>query len=382
MLLDAFASKRVLLTGHTGFKGSWLAEWLLLLGAEVTGYSLPPPTQPSLFEQLGLEPRLHRHVLGDVRDLASLSRVMSEVKPEFVFHLAAQPLVRQSYLQPVETYTTNVVGTVNLLEAVRTAGIACTIVVATTDKCYENHGADRFYHEAEALGGHDPYSSSKACAELVVAAYRRSFFEKSGARPSGVAVATARAGNVLGGGDWATDRILPDCVRDLQKGRPIGVRNPHAIRPWQHVLESLSGYLVLANELAAAQKGLDSERLAALSGAFNFGPDLASHRPVRSVVEEALKHWPGSWTDHSSGTAPHEAHRLQLSITKAAERLGWKPVWGLEPTIEQTIKWYRQTAAAMTGSSAPPADGVAKLTREQIQNYLQSAKSAGLAWAV
>lgn len=379
MLLDGFASKRVLLTGHTGFKGSWLAEWLLLLGAEVTGYALPPPTQPSLFEQLGLQHRL-RHTLGDVRDLASLSRVVAEVKPEFIFHLAAQPLVRHSYAQPVETYTTNVIGTVNLLEAVRSSQIACTVIIATTDKCYENHEGDHLYAETEALGGHDPYSSSKACAELVVSAYRRSFFEKSADR---VAVATARAGNVLGGGDWAADRILPDSVRDLGAGRPIRVRNPRAIRPWQHVLESLSGYLVLASSLAAATEASDVGRISALSSAFNFGPDLASHRPVQEVVEEALKHWPGTWIDQSSGAAPHEAGRLQLSVTKAANLLGWRPVWGLAPTVEQTLRWYRETASlAASSATGAPANSVAAFTRQQIRSYLCAAKAAGLPWAV
>lgn len=377
MLLDHFASKRVLLTGHTGFKGSWLAEWLLLLGAEVTGYALRPPTEPALFEQLGLEQRL-RHVVGDVQDLPSLSRVVTDVQPEFVFHLAAQPLVRRSYTQPVETYSTNVMGTVNLLEAIRSADLPCNVIVATTDKCYENHESDHLYTENEALGGRDPYSSSKACAELVVAAYRSSFFARS---ETGVAVATARAGNVLGGGDWAADRILPDCVRDLQNRRPIAVRNPGAIRPWQHVLESLSGYLVLASELAAAQTRRDTGRIEALSSAFNFGPALACHRSVRDVVEETLKHWPGTWHDQSSGSAPHEAGRLQLSITKAAELLGWKPVWELESTIAQTVQWYRQ---AVTASAPSPTStrALADLTRGQIRGYVTSAKAGGLPWAV
>lgn len=379
MLLDTFRSKRVLVTGHTGFKGSWLAEWLLLLGADVTGYALAPPTQPALFEQLGLEQRLH-HIKGDVRDLAALSKVVAELKPEFIFHLAAQPLVRHSYAQPVETFTTNVIGTVNVLEAVRIAGIACTLVIATTDKCYENRESDHLYTEAETLGGHDPYSSSKACAELAASAYRRSFFEKPAL---GIAVATARAGNVLGGGDWAADRILPDCVRDLQIAQPVGVRNPTAIRPWQHVLESLSGYLVLASELAAAKEAGDGPRVSELSSAFNFGPAASSHRPVRDVVEEALKHWSGAWIDQSSGSNPHEAGRLQLSIAKAAELLRWKPVWSFEATIEQTIKWYRETSpTAKPATSRALMDCAADLTQQQIRDYLECAKIAGLPWAV
>jgi len=374
MLFDRYRSRRVLLTGHTGFKGAWLAEWLLQLGADVVGYSLLPPTRPALFDQLGLAPRLSLHVLGDVRDLAALKQVVIETKPHFVFHLAAQPLVRHSYQEPVETYATNVLGTVNVLEAIRIAGMPCSVVVATSDKCYENHEQNRPYREDEALGGHDPYSSSKACAELVASAYRRSFFNQA---EKGIAVATARAGNVLGGGDWAVDRILPDCIRSLQRGEAIAVRNPTAVRPWQHVLEPLSGYLALGSELAATREG--SAKVRETAGAFNFGPDESAHRPVAEVVTSLLGHWPGTWLDASVAGALHEAQRLQLSIEKASELLRWKPVWSFEQAVTATAKWYR--AFAYTAEMKTDADEVASFTREQIARYSEDARRAGLAWA-
>ena len=247
---NIYRGKRVLVTGHTGFKGSWLCEWLLALGADVTGLALPPPTSPALFDQLGLASRV-KDRRGDIRDLATVRAAVEAARPDFVFHLAAQPLVRLSYAQPVETYATNIMGTVHIMEAVRLAGIACTVVVVTTDKCYENHERAHAYREDEPMGGHDPYSSSKGAVELVVSAYRRSYFS---APDSPVRLASARAGNVIGGGDWALDRIVPDCIRSLQRGEAIPVRNRHATRPWQHVLEPLSGYLWLAARLAGADK--------------------------------------------------------------------------------------------------------------------------------
>lgn len=372
MLLDLFSNRRVFLTGHTGFKGSWLAEWLLLRGADVTGYALPPPTKPALFEQLGLRQRL-RHMEGDVRDLAALTRAVVEVKPDFVFHLAAQPLVRHSYAQPVETFATNVMGTVNLLEALRVADARCIVVVATTDKCYENREIDHPYREYDPLGGRDPYSASKACAEIALAAYRQSFF-KHGQAP--IALASARAGNVLGGGDWASDRIIPDCIRSLQTKQIIKIRNPRAIRPWQHVLESLSGYLVLAAEINQAQTVNKSERLSSLCSSFNFGPEAASQRCVRDVVEEVLKRWPGTWVNESTQQTHHEAGRLQLSIEKAAQLLHWRPVWDFQSTITETVDWYRHCDV-----DVDPKERLA-FSRRQIRNYEFAARHLGLPWAV
>jgi CDP-glucose 4,6-dehydratase len=361
---DAFAGRRVLVTGHTGFKGSWLCEWLLALGAEVTGFALPPPTEPALFNQLGLAARI-RDLRGDVRDLPAMQSAIRTSRPDFIFHLAAQPLVRLSYAQPVETYATNVMGTVNVLEAVRLAGAPCTVVVVTTDKCYENHGREHNYHEDEPMGGHDPYSSSKGAVELVVSAYRRSYFS---APNSVVRLASARAGNVIGGGDWALDRIVPDCIRSLQRGEVIPVRHPRATRPWQHVLEPLSGYLWLAAQLQApsADRGQ-------LSAAFNFGPTPASSRPVADLVAEVLRHWPGRSEDRSEPGAVHEAALLSLSIEKARTVLAWQPVWDFAATVAQTVVWYHQVTA--------DASQAADRTRQQIASYQTDARQLKLAWA-
>jgi CDP-glucose 4,6-dehydratase len=354
-LVEAYHGRRVLLTGHTGFKGSWLAEWLLALGAKVTGYSLPPPTTPALFEQLRLAERLD-HVLSDVRDLPALQEVIRRTRPEIVFHLAAQSLVRKSYGQPLETYATNVLGTANVLEAVRLAGHPCTVIVVTTDKCYENHEDGRPYREQDPLGGRDPYSSSKAAAELVTNAYRASFF----ASPSSpIRVASVRAGNVIGGGDWAEDRLIPDSIRALAEGRPVIVRHPLAARPWQHVLEPLGGYLQLAAALATAPEGTP------LASAFNFGPAADSHRPVAEVVREILRHWPGTWEARPEPGAPHEAHLLHLSAAKARDLLGWKPVWSFEEAIARTVDWYRLTSAQKVS--------VPEITRNQIEAYTAAA---------
>ncbi len=355
-----FAGKRVLVTGHTGFKGSWLCEWLLALGADVTGLALPPPTSPALFDQLGLGGRV-RDRRGDVRDLATVRAAVDAARPEFVFHLAAQPLVRLSYAQPVETYATNIMGTVHVLEAVRLAGLACSVVVVTTDKCYENTERAHAYREDEPMGGHDPYSSSKGATELVVSAYRRSYFS---APDSPVRLASARAGNVIGGGDWALDRIVPDCIRSLQRGEAIPVRNRHATRPWQHVLEPLGGYLWLAARLATDRK---------LATAFNFGPTPAATQPVGALVAEVLKHWPGQAEDRTDPKAVHEATLLSLAIDKAQRELGWKPVWEFAPTIAHTVAWYRAVASDPTAASA--------LTRRQIAAYEADARTSKLTWA-
>ena len=362
---DIYRGKRVLVTGNTGFKGSWLSEWLLSLGADVTGFALAPATSPALFEQLGLSSRL-RHTLGDVRDLAEVRSVVEESKPDFVFHLAAQPLVRLSYDQPVATYATNVMGTVNVLEAVRQAGRPCVVVAITTDKCYENKEWVYSYREEDPMGGYDPYSSSKGAAELVISAYRRSYFS---APDSLVRVASARAGNVIGGGDWALDRIVPDCVRALQKGELISVRNKVATRPWQHVLEPLSGYLWLGACLAKPQLSPFNSQLA--SG-FNFGPALSSNRTVAELVQEILKHWPGRWDDKSDPKAVHEAKLLNLATDKAYHFLNWSPVWSFSETIAQTSNWYLRADSAATG--------IRQLTASQIQAYTQAAQALGLRW--
>ncbi|HVZ63780.1 MAG TPA: CDP-glucose 4,6-dehydratase [Lacunisphaera sp.] len=362
----AFRGKRVLVTGHTGFKGSWLCEWLLALGADVTGLALPPPTEPALFDQLGLPGRLHDR-RGDIRDPATVRVAFAAAQPDFVFHLAAQPLVRLSYEQPVETYATNVMGTIHVLEALRELRRPCTAVLVTTDKCYENHERPHGYAEDDPLGGHDPYSSSKAACEIAIASWRRSFFAR---HP--VAIASARAGNVIGGGDWATDRIVPDCVRALVRGEPIAVRNPGATRPWQHVLEPLGGYLWLAACLADPRRAVRGEGLAS---AFNFGPGPDANQPVARLVDEVLKTWPGSWVDKSDPHAVHEATLLQLNIAKAAAHLGWTPIWSFAEAVHQTISWYRAN-----GAGAKP-DAVHAFTRGQIASYCRRAADRGARWA-
>ena len=361
-----FQGKRVLVTGHTGFKGSWLCEWLLSLGADVTGFSLAPSTEPALFNQLGLGERV-THTVGDVRDLAALKRVVDECSPDFVFHMAAQPLVLLSYDQPVETYATNVMGTVNLLEAVRRheSGRNCTVVAVTTDKCYENKEWVHSYREEDPMGGHDPYSSSKGAAELVVSAYRRSYFSGPGSR---VNLVSARAGNVIGGGDWAPNRIVPDCMRALSEGKRISVRNKTATRPWQHVLEPLSGYMWLAACLSRPEFSRYPDKLL---GSFNFGPSLASNRNVAELVQEILKHWTGEWEDKSDPLAKHEAKMLNLAIDKAHHLLQWAPVWSFEETIDATVGWYRKAQS----------ENAHELTSSQISEYTVDAQRAGLAWA-
>ena len=320
--------KRVLLTGHTGFKGGWLALWLQSLGAELTGYSLDAPTVPALFKEARVAEGM-QHRIGDIRDLAAVQRAFAEAQPEIVIHMAAQPLVRLSYQQPVETYATNVMGTVHVLEAARHAGSVRAIVNITTDKCYENKEWAWGYREDEPMGGFDPYSNSKGCAELVASAYRRSFLA-----PAGIAMATARAGNVIGGGDWALDRLLPDILRALEKGEPVLIRNPHSIRPWQHVLEPLSGYLRLAETLYENGQQ-DAE-------GWNFGPRDEDAQPVQWIVERMCAAWGrgAHWTQQP-GDHPHEAHYLKLDISKARSRLNWAPRWSLDEALERIIEWHQ-----------------------------------------
>lgn len=326
--------KRVLLSGHTGFKGSWMSLWLQSLGAELTGFALEPPTQPSLFHEARVSTGM-RSIIGDIRDQAALERAMQESRPEIVFHMAAQPLVRYSYEKPVETYVTNVIGTVHLLEAVRHTPGVKAVVNVTTDKCYENREWDWSYRESEPIGGHDPYSSSKACAELVTAAYRLSFFAPRAFREHGVAIATARAGNVIGGGDWAADRLVPDILAACEAGRPAIVRNPGAIRPWQHVLEPLRGYLMLAEQLF--ERGPD------MGGAWNFGPNEEDVRPVSWIADELVDLWQNgaSW-QQSEVQGPHEATYLKLDISKSRNRLQWRPILRLADALRMITDWARQ----------------------------------------
>lgn len=343
--------KRVLLTGHTGFKGSWLALWLQSMGAEVAGIALPPPTTPALFDVAHVGEGM-AHQVCDIRDYAAIAALFAQLQPEIVLHLAAQPLVRASYQQPLDTFATNVMGTAHVLEAARHAGSVRAIVNITTDKCYDNREWVWGYRESDPMGGHDPYSSSKGCAELVSAAYRASFL-----RDAGIALATARAGNVIGGGDWAEDRLVPDILRALEQGRSVEIRNPHAIRPWQHVLEPLSGYLLLAQRLYA-QGQQDAE-------GWNFGPHDDDARPVQWIVEHLCATWGGhaTWT-LQPGTHPHEASFLKLDISKARQRLQWVPRWSLAQALERVVTWHQAWHAGANMRS---------VCLQHIQEYVETA---------
>ena len=326
---DFWKGKRVFITGHTGFKGSWLSLWLQQMGAEVKGFSLEPPTTPSLFEVAKVADHMQSEI-GDIRDLTKLSQSIVSFNPDILLHLAAQPLVRYSYREPVETYSTNVMGTVNVLEASRQANNLKTIVVITTDKCYENREWEWGYRENEPMGGYDPYSNSKGCAELVVSAYRRSFFNSNDT----AAVASARAGNVVGGGDWAEDRLIPDILRAFEKQQPVIIRNPLSTRPWQHVLEPLSGYLVLAQHLW--QEGQ------IFAEGWNFGPKDDDCRPVQWILDNMVHFWgKGAYYEIDKSQQPHEANFLKLDCSKAATRLKWHPQWRLEYTLEKITTWHR-----------------------------------------
>lgn len=326
---EFWKNKRVVVTGHTGFKGSWLVCWLKKMGAQVTGYSLAPETQPSLFTEVEKDLKIES-VIGDIRDLDSFSRCLQKADPEIVFHLAAQPLVRYSYEKPLETFQTNIIGTANLLEISRRLKNLKAVVVITTDKVYENEEWVWAYRENDALGGYDPYSSSKACTEIVTTAMRRSFFQS----PETAGVATVRAGNVIGGGDWAGDRIVPDVVRAFQKGDVVRLRNPQAIRPWQHVLEPLSGYLMLAQNLVQGERDV-------YCSAWNFGPESQNAVPVEKLVSLLASYWPGVRWEIDQGNHPHEAFYLKLESSKAKQLLEWYPKWGIEKTTQMTMDWYR-----------------------------------------
>lgn len=358
-----YNGRRVLVTGHTGFKGAWLSLWLGKLGAEVTGLALPPHTQPNLHAII--QPgTFEREITCDIGDAAALAAAVKEVRPEVVFHLAAQPIVRLSYTEPLSTLQTNTMGTAHLLEAVRLSGVNCITVCITSDKCYENREWEFAYRENDPMGGHDVYSMSKGAAELVVAAWNRSFFQPN---PALGPVVTVRAGNVIGGGDYATDRIVPDCVRALKDGNTILVRNPAAVRPWQHVLDCLSGYLWLAARLAAEGK---NSRIAT---PFNFGPEPSARQSVRRLVEEFLRYWPGQWTDGSQPGGVHEATLLSLSIEKAGAWLGWYPVWNFEETVKRTVNWYHEYHARRNPDMRLFSLG-------QIDAYSAAASAKNLPW--
>ena len=329
---EFWRGKRVFLTGHTGFKGSWLSLWLQQMGADVVGYALAPPTNPSLFEVAGVGEGMHS-IIADIRDMSTLTAAIEEHRPEIVFHMAAQPLVRVSYEQPVETYATNVMGTVHVLEAIHQVGGARAVVIITTDKCYENREWVWGYRENEPMGGYDPYSNSKGCAELVTAAYRASFFNPAHHAKHGVALASVRAGNVIGGGDWAKDRLIPDTIAAFLEQRPVVIRNPQAIRPWQHVLESLRGYLMLAERLW--------DEGPAFAEGWNFGPNDEDAKPVEWIVKRLADRWGnGATWSIDGGLHPHEASYLKLDISKARSKLDWHPRWNLETSLQQIVDWY------------------------------------------
>jgi CDP-glucose 4,6-dehydratase len=363
---EAYRGRGVFVTGHTGFKGAWLTTWLRQLGANVTGYALDPDTTPALFDELALSADCS-DIRADVRDSTRLADAVREANADYVFHLAAQPLVRRSYDEPLETLSTNVMGTAHLLEAVRQARRPCAVVVVTSDKCYENDGSGRPMSEGDAMGGHDVYSMSKGATELVVSSYRRSFFSPSHLGEHGVALASARAGNVIGGGDWARDRILPDAISALAAGKPVPVRNPAATRPWQHVLEPLGGYLLLGARLLQGSNPLR----ASFCDGWNFGPDPEGSRPVREVVTSVLANWgAGTWEDRSDPSAHHEAPVLSLAIDKAQKQLNWRPRWDFSETIRRTVAWYRAQ------HDAPDGKGLRSLSESQITDYMRATGEA------
>lgn len=366
-MVDAkfWQGKKVFITGHTGFKGSWLSLWLSSLGAKVTGYALNPPTNPSLFDLCRLGEKVSS-VIADIRDGERLKQVLLNVKPEIVIHMAAQPLVRESYKNPVETYMINVMGTVNLLEAIRFCPTVKAVVNVTTDKCYENKEWVWGYRENEPMGGYDPYSNSKACSELITASYRSSFFNSKDYQIHGVGLASARAGNVIGGGDWAGDRLIPDSIKALLNGEKIRIRNPHAIRPWQHVLEPLHGYLLLAERLYTDGP--------AYAEGWNFGPDDQDTKPVEWIVKKMCEQWGNSSYEIDQGEHPHEANYLKLDCSKARTRLSLYPKWNLETAIIKIIEW---TKAYQEGKDIQTiclkqikeySEGMSETVYEKVQN--------------
>lgn len=354
-----YAGRRVLVTGHTGFKGSWLALWLQALGAEVGGLALDPDTEPSHWNLLGLQ--LAQDARVDLRDAQGVHAAVAAFQPDVVFHLAAQALVRRGYREPVATFASNVSGLVHMLEAVRACPSVRVVVNATTDKVYATHATPAGYREHDPLGGHDPYSTSKACAELVSSCYRQSYFDHDDGRGHAVQLATARAGNVIGGGDWAEDRLVPDLVRAAVNGQPLQVRNPLATRPWQHVLEPLSGYLRIAQVLLAGD---------VVGDAWNLGPAADATLTVGDVVARLQREWPRLQVEHDRGPHPHEAPQLTLDCSKAVRELAWRPVWNPDATLQHTARWYH---AYLTDRSVR--------SRDDLAAYVTEARGAGLEWA-
>lgn len=354
MFGGSYEGRRVLVTGHTGFKGSWLALWLQSLGAQVTGAALPPATNPSHWDLLRLDMESFE---VDIRDAGAVRALIQRVRPDIVFHLAAQALVRPSYEDPLGTWSTNVMGTAHVLDACRQVDSVAAVVVATSDKCYANHEWAWPYRENDPLGGHDPYSASKAGTELVAASYRASYFANGGPR-----LATARAGNVIGGGDWSADRLVPDAARAVGQGATLQVRNPNATRPWQHVLEPLSGYLVLGQKLLHGD--------AAAADAWNFGPGPEGNKSVGVVLQELAAHWRELRWEQVDGPRPHEAQLLQVDSSKARQQLAWKPAWSFERAVAATASWYRSHGEEGRAISV-----------QQLHDYIDSAAAAGVAWA-
>jgi CDP-glucose 4,6-dehydratase len=361
MFNNIYTKKKVFVTGHTGFKGSWLCKWLEMLGACVTGYSLQPPTQPNHFELLDLK---IDSILGDIRNFDDLNIAFKKCKAEIVFHLAAQPLVRQSYKNPTETFETNLIGTVNLLEACRQAQSVKAIVIVTSDKCYENRESHWGYRENDPMGGRDPYSASKGCAELATASYRKSFFAvDSYSKTHQTLIASVRAGNVIGGGDWGEDRLVPDIMRAASKREKVLIRNPQATRPWQHVIDPLAGYLLLGQHLFVGKKDF--------SGAWNFGPEDRGHKDVLTVVKELQSYWPAiDFEIETGGRDLHEANLLKLDCSKAHAKLGWRPIWNNTEMLEKTVRWYREFYESDRVRS-----------REQLSAYIKDARGQRISWA-
>ncbi|MDH5358761.1 MAG: CDP-glucose 4,6-dehydratase [Gammaproteobacteria bacterium] len=354
MFADVFHGRRVLVTGHTGFKGSWLTLWLTELGAEVMGVALEADTSPNHWQLLELNHTKQK--ITDIRDGDAVTNIVSNFKPEIVFHLAAQPLVRRSYLDPIETWSTNVMGAANVLEACRQVDTVKAIVVVTSDKCYENRGLSRGYRETDTLGGHDPYSASKAATELVVDSYRRSYFNDAG-----ILVATARGGNVIGGGDWAEDRLIPDLVRSIDNQQSLEIRSPLSTRPWQHVLDVLSGYLMLGQQLYQGNNNL--------ARAWNFGPEPASNLQVEHILLKLKSYWPAIEWHINHDVQPHEAHLLYLDNSDVKAELGWRPLWELDETLSITAQWYQQYLSSAIAISS-----------QQLQDYISCAKSSQSQW--
>lgn len=354
---DFWQGKRVFLTGHTGFKGAWACLWLQSLGAKVTGYALPPPTSPSLFALANIK-KYMKHVEGDIRDLEKLTAVMQVAQPDIVIHMAAQSLVRYSYQNPVETYTTNVMGTVNVLEAVRKTASVKAAIMVTSDKCYENREQIWGYRENDPMGGFDPYSNSKGCAELVTSSYRASFMPASDYEKHGKSIASVRAGNVIGGGDWATDRLIPDIIKSLMDHQPVTLRSPNAVRPWQHVLEPLGGYLLLAEKMV--------EDGAIFSEGWNFGPNDTDAKTVEWMTKTLIQAWGNNASYQVQDANLHEAQLLTLDCTKARTRLGWQPKWNAQTAVLKIHDWYKAYLAG---------ENMADFTLSQIQEYQQSEES-------